>query len=117
VGLLYDQAALDQAADLVKDWTIDEMQALRRDVPRLALKAPFRKGTVRDVAREMLAIARKGLAARRRMNRMGDADETHFLNPLQQIVDTGITPAELMLARYERDWNGSVAPIYDAYAY
>lgn len=117
VGLLYDQSALDQAAALVGDWTIEEMQALRRDVPRLAMKAPFRKGTVRDVAREMLALARKGLAARRRMNRMGDADETHFLAPLQQIVDTGITPAEEMLARYEREWGGSVAPIYQAYAY
>jgi glutamate--cysteine ligase len=117
VGLLYDQTALDAAWDLVKDWTVDEMQAMRRDVPRLALKAPFRKGTVLDVAREMVAIARKGLAARARFNRMGDGDETHFLNPLQQIVDSGITPAERKLALFHGKWGGSVKPIYDEFAY
>ena len=117
VGLLYDQAALDAAADLVKDWTVDEMQALRRDVPRLALKAPFRNGTVRDLARRMVEIARAGLRARARYNRMGDADETVFLNPLQEIVDSGLTPAERKLERFHGEWGGSVAPIYEAYAY
>ncbi len=117
VGLLYDQASLDAAYDLVKDWTIDEMQALRRDVPRLALKAPFREGTVLDVARQMVAIARKGLSARARFNRMGDGDETHFLNPLQQIVDSGVTPAERKLELFHGKWGGSVKPIYDEFAY
>ena len=117
VGLLYDQASLDAAYDLVKDWTIDEMQALRRDVPRLALKAPFRKGTVLDVARQMVAIARKGLSTRARFNRMGDGDETHFLNPLQQIVDSGVTPAERKLELFLGKWGGSVKPIYDEFAY
>src|SRR5437764_3456290 len=36
VGLLYDQACLDAAWDLVKDWTAPERQKLRDDVPRQA---------------------------------------------------------------------------------
>ena len=33
VGLLYDQGALDAAWDLVKDWSMDEREALRNAVP------------------------------------------------------------------------------------
>jgi glutamate--cysteine ligase len=36
VGLLYDQTALDAAWDLVKDWSMEEREALRDAVPKLA---------------------------------------------------------------------------------
>ncbi len=50
VGLLYDTSARDAAWDLVKDWTPEEIAVMQTDVARLALKAPFRTGTVRDLA-------------------------------------------------------------------
>jgi glutamate--cysteine ligase len=66
VGLLYDDAALDAAWDLVKHWTMTEREALRGAVPKLALDAPLPGGgKLRDLAREVLAIARAGLTARR----------------------------------------------------
>ena len=86
VGLLYDDAALDAAWDLVKDWTIDERQALRDAVPKLALDAPIPGGgKLRDIAGEVLDIAAAGLAARARLNASGD-NETGFLDPLREIV-------------------------------
>jgi glutamate--cysteine ligase len=117
VGLLYDSAALDEAAELVKGWTVPEMLALRRDVPRLALKTPFRKGTVLDIARDIVAIARRGLNARNRLNRMGDANESHFLDPLAEIAESGLTPAERKLALYESVWGGSVDRMYREFQY
>ncbi len=117
VGLLYDTTALDAAWDLVKDWTTEEMAQLRRDVPRTALKTMFRDRPLNVVAREMVAIAREGLRRRGRMNRMGDADETHFLNRLQQIVEAGRTPAEEKLELFHGPWQGSVDPIFREYAY
>jgi glutamate--cysteine ligase len=117
VGLLYDQTALDAAWDLVKDWTLEERAALRRDTPRLALATPFRNGTLRDVARQAVAIAREGLRARARLNRSGDLNESHFLNPLSEIVESGLTPAENLLRRYEQEWNRSVDPIFAVEAY
>ena len=64
VGLLYDQAALDAAWDLVKDWTAEERQALRDAVPKQALNAMIRGRTVRDIARDVLTLSRAGLEAR-----------------------------------------------------
>jgi len=39
VGILYDDAVLDAAWDMVKDWSAAERQQLRDDVPRLGLTA------------------------------------------------------------------------------
>ncbi|MGO4125128.1 glutamate--cysteine ligase [Inquilinus sp. YAF38] len=116
VGLLYDGTALDAAWDLVKDWTTSERAVLRRDVPRLGLATPFRGGTVRDVALQVLAIARAGLAARASTDAIGGTEEG-FLNELQRIADSGETQASEMLRRYETEWGGSVDPIFTAYAY
>ncbi|SFO06181.1 glutamate--cysteine ligase [Sphingomonas sp. OK281] len=113
VGLLYDQGALDAAWDLVKDWTIDERQALRDAVPKLGLNAPIAGGgKLRDIAGEVLDIAGAGLSARARFNRAGD-NETGFLDPLREIVRSGKVPAEVLLDRYHGAWNGDVSKVYD----
>ncbi|MES3055388.1 glutamate--cysteine ligase [Sphingomonas faeni] len=113
VGLLYDQGALDAAWDLVKDWTIDERQALRDAVPKLGLNAPIAGGgKLRDIAGQVLDIAGAGLSARARFNRAGD-NETGFLAPLREIVRSGKVPAEVLLERYNGVWNGDVSKVYD----
>jgi glutamate--cysteine ligase len=113
VGLLYDQGALDAAWDLVKDWTIDERQALRDAVPKLGLDAPIAGGgKLRDIAGAALDIASAGLSARARFNRAGD-NETGFLDPLREIVRSGKVPAEVLLDRYHGVWGGDVSKVYD----
>jgi glutamate--cysteine ligase len=116
VGLLYDDTALDAAWDLVKDWTAEEHQALRDDVPRLAIATPFRGGSVKDVAQTMLAIAREGLRARRRFNGEGD-DESIFLDTLFAIVGSGRTLADEMLEAYSGVWQGDIDCLYRERAY
>jgi glutamate--cysteine ligase len=110
-GILYDQAALDGAWDLVKGWTNEQREELRADVPRLGLEAVIAGRPVRDVARDALAFSRAGLSKRAMLN--GDGrDETHFLDPLDEIVARGKTPAEDLLERYHGPWGGSVAPAF-----
>ena len=116
VGLLYDQAALDAASDLIRDWTIEEMMSLRDAVPRQALKTPFRKSTLQQVALQVLEISRMGLKNRRRRTAHTD-DEALFLDPLFEIARSGQTPAEELLANYHGRWGGSVDPVYTEYAY
>ena len=116
VGLLYDDSAREAAWDLVKDWSIEEMTILRNEVPRTALKTPFRNHTVREVALETLLIARKGLKNRARIDAAG-MDETHFLKPMNRIAESGFTPAEELLSAYEHRWEKSVDPVFQEYAY
>ncbi len=116
VGLFYDGAALDAAHELIKDWTAAEREALRHAVPRSGLKTAFRNRTVREIAEEAVAIAAGGLKRRRRLNAEG-SDESHFLNPLREIVASGQTPAEALLDLYNGAWNRNIDPIFSALAY
>ena len=116
VGLLYDDAALDAAWDLVKDLSVEEREALRNDVPRTALATRFKNGTVQDLSKDVLAVARQGLQARGRMDGYGD-DESHFLDSLDDVAQSGRTLAEEFLDKYETEWNGSVDPLFKEYAY
>ena len=117
VGLLYDQGALDAAWDLVKDWSIEERQALRDAVPKLGLNAPVAGGhKLIDIAGEALDIASSGLAARARLNSSGD-NETGFLEPLRDVVKRRKTPAEDLLDLYNGAWGGDLAKVYDTMSF
>jgi glutamate--cysteine ligase len=112
VGLLYDEAALDAAWDLVKLWSAEDRERLRADVPRLGLNAQIAGRTLRDVARDVLAFSRSGLSRRARLDAAG-RDETHFLDPLDLIVARGRTAAEDLLDQYNGPWGGSVEPAFE----
>jgi glutamate--cysteine ligase len=116
VGILYDDDVLNAAWDLVKDWTPEERQSLRDDVPRLGFKAQIRNRRVLDLARETLMLAERGLARRRRVNDWGH-DESWYLRPIQELVARGITPAEELLEKFHGAWAGKVDPVYREYAY
>lgn len=113
VGLLYDDAALDAAWDLVKGWSMDEREDLRNAVPKLALDANVPGGrSLQDLGGEVLAIARQGLASRAQLNSSGD-NETGFLEPLDEIVSSGKVPAQHLLDQYHGDWGGDITRIYE----
>jgi glutamate--cysteine ligase len=112
VGLLYDGTALDAAWDLVKSWSIEDHQSIRHSVPRLALGAPVPGGgTMRELARTVLEIASDGLTRRARLNSAGDS-EGGFLDPLNEIVASGKTPADRLLDLYHGAWQGDLTRIY-----
>ncbi|ABS69425.1 glutamate--cysteine ligase [Xanthobacter versatilis] len=116
VGLLYDQQSLDAAWDLAKDWTAEQRQQLRDDVPRLGLKAEIAGRQLRDIARDVLKLSEAGLKRRGFHDRLG-RDETRFLEPLEEIVLTGRSPADKLLALYNGEWDHSVEPAFQALAY
>ena len=116
VGLLYDLGTLDAAWDIVKDWSEEERDAMRAEVPKTALKTPFRNGTVGDIARDALLLACGGLKQRARLDSL-QRDECYFLNPIFQITESRLTPAEELLSAYHRRWQGNIDPVFKEYSY
>jgi glutamate--cysteine ligase len=95
-GLLYDQQALDGALELVNDWTPDQHQQIRQDVPRHGLKTPVTdQQTLGDVAAVVLELADAGLARRAQLDARGQ-DERQYLDPLREILEQGQTLADVM---------------------
>ena len=116
VGLLYDDASLDAAWDLVKDWTAEERQKLRDDVPTQGFAATIRNRTMRDLAAEVLKLSRAGLKRRERLNWLGE-DETQYLDSLDALVSRNATLAEALLEKYHGPWKESVDPLFSEIAY
>ena len=115
-GLLYHQGSLDGAWDIVKDWTAEERQKLRDDVPRLGLKAMIRGRTMRELAAEMLVLARTGLAARNIAGCKGKP-ETTFLDVLDETVSSGKTAADNLLDLYNGAWKGDISRVFRDFSY
>lgn len=102
VGLLYDDAAQKAARALTRSWTLDEIMAMRAEVPQQALQARIAGRELRDVAREVLAISADGLRAR------GMGEEA-YLAPLWEIAESGMTQADRILQLYHGPWAGDAA--------
>ncbi|WP_342359214.1 glutamate--cysteine ligase [Terrarubrum flagellatum] len=116
MGLFYDSVALDQAWQIAKDWTADERQKLRDDVPKLALQATIQGRSVRDIARDVLQLSRDGLKRRAKLDSLG-RNETRFLSPLDNIITANETQAERLIKLFNSEWKGDVARVFDAMAY
>ena len=118
VGLCYDQSALDAAWDLVKGFDAETRDALRVAASEQGLDAKVGSIKMMDLAKEVVAIAQSGLKARARPGSGGMVpDETHFLNALQESLETGKTPADELLDHYNGDWGQDVTRVFGEYSY
>ena len=116
VGIFYEQECLDAAWDLVKNWSLEEHQHLRDNVPKYGLCTEFQNGIVRDIALKMLEISRLGLEKRNIRGKCGK-DESMFLEPLQIIADTDVTPAERKLGKYYSVWHKDLKHLFEIFKY
>lgn len=116
VGLLYSETALEAAEALVKDWTPEMVGDLRNTVPTKGFNCKVNGHKLLDIAKEVLDISRSGLIERANKNG-DDMDETIFLQPLEETVAFGQTPAERMLQKYENAWGKDITKVFDEYAF
>ena len=118
VGLIYDETALDAAWDLVKGLDAETRNGLRVAASVDGLAAEVSGVRMRDLAREAVAIAENGLKSRARPGAGGLLpDETHFLNALKETLETGETPADELIRRFNTDWAGDVTKVFAEYSY
>ena len=115
-GVFYDDAALAAAWDLAKDWTAEQRHQLRVDAARLGLKAVIAGRSLQDVAKDFIAISKEGLKRRAALSG-GLVDETGYLAPLEEIADSGMTPADRLLELYHGPWGGDVTKVYETFSY
>ncbi|MFS4437146.1 glutamate--cysteine ligase [Paracoccaceae bacterium GXU_MW_L88] len=118
VGVMYDEDCLNAAWDLAKDWTAATRTDWRLAAGIWGIQAEVGGVKMHDLAREMVGIAREGLKRRARTGAGGlVADETHFLNALEEVVETGQSPSCELLTKYHGPWNGDLSNIFRDYSY
>jgi len=103
-GVLYSDEVLAKVEKLFGGLSATERRRIYRDSWREGLQTDFSGGILRDVAAELLPMAVNSLQEQFRAGNSG-ADESQFLQPLEEIVLTGRTLAQRLLER----WQGSRA--------
>ncbi len=111
-GLLYCGDALAKVESIFNDLSMEEFQQLYRESWRDGLKASFRGGTLQEVAATLLPAAARSLKAQFDCGNSG-ADESQFLQPLEEIVTSGVTLAERLLTRWQGGRQEKLAILFE----
>jgi glutamate--cysteine ligase len=111
-ALLYDESSRREARALI-DCRFEALVDFQEAVSREALEARLGSTPALDLARDLLALADDGL---RRRHEAGLPDERPYLDPLREIVASGLTGADRTLALYART-NGDPAALVEAMRY
>jgi len=106
-GLLYDEATLNKAWDMVKDWQHGDVVELMQNVPKTALKTSFLDKNVHHFAEIVLNLAKEGL------NNIAVCDEkgrceAQYLTPLFEVVSSGETQSDKWLKLYHGAWHQNI---------
>jgi glutamate--cysteine ligase len=111
-GLLYDSAARDAAWRLAADWSFEAREAALEAVARRGLAAEVAGRPVLGLARELVAVAAEGL---RRIGHAGrfDPDERGYLDPVREVVESGRSPGQVILERWEGEWRRSFSRLIE----
>lgn len=115
-GILYDREALDAAWSLLGGITPQQLDAGQLDVARRGLRAEMGGHKLLDLAREVVRFSGEGL---RRIASAGDTDrdERHFLDPLLEQIERGVSPGEEIAERWRGEWNRDRRRLIEATRY
>lgn len=101
-GLLYDGDARHQVRRLLDPGDDAGRMEVYRNSWRMGLRTPLGGHTLREVAAELLVVARESLV-RQEPRSCPYSDETVFLDGMEEIVHSGVTLAERLL----QAWHGN----------
>ncbi len=109
VGLLYDSDSLEEAHQLVSGWDVQTLQELRSRVPEKGLHAASGNLDAGNISVEVYRLAIEGLARRAKI--WGIEDESRFLEPVREIIESRTTQAERFLQYYRERSSGDIKDI------
>jgi glutamate--cysteine ligase len=103
VALAYDPVACSDAWELVRGYSLEEQLSAYQEVPFAGLRAKLGRHSMLSLARELMRIAERGLGAQIKIGRE-PAGVLSYLDPIREVVDTGVTWAERLINRWESDY-------------
>jgi glutamate--cysteine ligase len=114
VGLTYHQPSLEAAWELLRERSINEHQSALYEVPSKGLAARHGRDSVLELARELLRLAQEGLRARISADKEKPG-VIAYLEPLEEIVHSGVTLAERCIQRWQTELQKSPQRYVEAY--
>lgn len=110
-GVLYDESVLNQVSDIVSKWSFDDVKNLYIDARKFGLKAISpEKTNLLEFSRKIIDLSSTGLR-NRNVFKSGKSEES-FLEPLNEILKSGNSPAENWKTLYLNQWSKNIDMLY-----
>lgn len=97
-GILYDKHSMENAEKILSKFGYYQIAELRYSVVKTALDTKIGRTSVNDIAKELVKLAHTSLKENFR-------GEENFLEPVMEIVDKGMSPADILLKNWYGSWN------------
>lgn len=95
-GLVFDERGCTAVDSLTAGWTEETLRTLHMEGCSAGLRAQVNGVTLQDIAKKLLAVAKKNLRDRQVLNERGE-DESVYLAGVEALVKKGLSPAEDLL--------------------
>ena len=102
-GIFYDVSVLDALDSLTSDWDRAQVIQMQRAAAMDGIRGKGATWSIHKLAAEVLELSGSGLA------RLGQEEEL-YLNPLREIIESGTTRADRLIAAYQNagsSWNAA----------
>lgn len=105
-GLIYNDCAMDSVLEMFKGLSYFDFEYIRRKSPQYALDMRFKHLPMKDIVREIVNISYQSLKSY-------GQNEEKYLEPLKELTDKGITPADVIIGKWRNEWNCDVSKLVD----
>lgn len=96
-GLIYNDNAIDEAFNLVKHLSYDDLQEIRVLSPKHGLDLDIKGKKLKNYAQNLLNISYESLKS------LGTQEEK-YLEPIKNLVDKGLTPSSILKEKWNTEW-------------
>lgn len=105
-GLIYNDIAIDAVNDILKNFTYFDFAYLRNKTPQHGLDMKIKNFRLKDLAREIVQISYDSLKS-------ANEGEEVFLEPFKAIIDKGLTPADIIINKWQNEWKGDISKLIE----
>jgi glutamate--cysteine ligase len=102
-GIIYNTDALAQSWELMKQFTYEQLEEMRHEVPKYALQTEINGIKVANLAKELVNIAEKSL-----LSDVDTAKDAVYLSKLKELVEQELSPADIILQNWNGSWNKNI---------
>lgn len=105
-GLIYNNNAIDEVNSLLHNFTYFDYEYLRRVTPQKGLDISIKHKSLKSLAKEIVDISFESLKS------YGDGEEK-YLEPMLDLLAKGLTPADIIISKWENEWRGDISKLVD----
>ncbi len=112
-GLLYDKKNLEKLYEMVNNWSFEEFEEMKKEIPQNGLNTIFRGEKVLDFAKQLLNMSENGLQRNRIVDVHGN-DESVYLKPIKKFIFIeNCSPSHWLIKKWKGDWGGNFFPVFE----